>query len=100
MVTHPHPNPPLEGEGLLCLLNPPLEGEGIFSLLPLQGGGREGDGVRKRNAMLKCDKVELRVVQKQLLQNRAGINPKAVEIKPIGSGGINPAPTQQTVCFS
>jgi hypothetical protein len=46
MVTHPHPNPPLEGEG-------------IFSLLHLQGGGREGDGVRKRNAMLKCDKVEL-----------------------------------------
>ena len=37
----------------------PLEGEGIFSLLPLQGGGREGDGVRKHNAMLKCDKVEL-----------------------------------------
>jgi hypothetical protein len=49
MVTHPHPNPPLEGEG-------------IFSLLPLQGGGREGDGVRKRNAMLKCDKVELRAM--------------------------------------
>ena len=47
MVTHPHPNPPLEGEG-------------IFSLLHLQGGGREGDGVRKRNAMLKRDKVELR----------------------------------------
>ena len=46
MVTHPHPNPPLEGEG-------------IFSLLHLQGGGREGDGVKKRNAMLKCDKVEL-----------------------------------------
>ena len=46
MVTHPHPNPPLEGEG-------------IFSLLHLQGGGREGDGVRKRNAMLKYDKVEL-----------------------------------------
>ena len=54
MVTHPHPNPPLEGEGILCLLNPPLEGEGIFSLLHLQGGGREGDGVRKRTAMLKC----------------------------------------------
>ena len=34
MVTHPHPNPPLEGEG-------------IFSLLHLQVG-------RKRNAMLKC----------------------------------------------
>jgi hypothetical protein len=46
MVTHPYPNPPLEGEG-------------IFSLLPLQGGDWEGDGVRKRNAMLKCDKVEL-----------------------------------------
>ena len=58
MVTHPHPNPPLEGEGTRSP-KPPLEGEGIFSLLHLQGGGREGDGVRKRNAMLKCDKVEL-----------------------------------------
>jgi hypothetical protein len=32
-LTHPHPSPPLEGEGIIVLL------------LPLQGGGREGDGV-------------------------------------------------------
>ena len=51
MVTHPHPNPPFEGEG-------------IISLLPLQGGGREGDGVRKLNAVLKCDKVELKNCKK------------------------------------
>ena len=31
---------------------------------PLEGGGREGDGVRKRNAMLKCDKVELKTEAK------------------------------------
>ena len=65
MVTHPHPNPPLEGEGIFSRplkgreFSAASEGEGIFGLLPLQGGGREGDGVRKRNAMLKCDKVEL-----------------------------------------
>jgi hypothetical protein len=34
--THPHPNPPLEGEGgtLRC----------SYRFLPLQGGGQEGDG--------------------------------------------------------
>jgi hypothetical protein len=46
MVTHPPPDLPLEGEGILSF--PPLQGEGL-----------EGDGVRRRNAMLKCDKVEL-----------------------------------------
>ena len=48
----------LQGEGIFS--SSPFKGEGILSLLHLQGGGREGDGVRKRNAMLKCDKVELR----------------------------------------
>jgi DNA mismatch repair protein MutL len=33
-VSHPHPDPPLEGEG-------------IGRLLPLQGGGWEGDGITK-----------------------------------------------------
>ncbi len=35
---HPLPNPPLEGEGTKTL-------SGAIKLLPLQGGGREGDGV-------------------------------------------------------
>jgi hypothetical protein len=42
---HPHPDPPLEGEGKIGLLT--LEREGIIQLLPFQGGGWEGDGVRK-----------------------------------------------------
>ena len=36
-LPHPHPNPPPEGEGIL------------ETLLPLQGGGREGDGVESRS---------------------------------------------------
>ncbi len=36
-LTHPHPNPPPEGEGILT------------SFLPLQGGGQEGDGVMCRS---------------------------------------------------
>ena len=52
-LPHPHPSPPLEGEGaklqvigvaLAMSPSPPLEGEGA-KLLPLQGGGWEGDGV-------------------------------------------------------
>jgi len=49
-LPHPHPNPPLEGEGvqgqgpLLKSLAPHREGLGSSSL-PLQGGGQEGDGV-------------------------------------------------------
>ena len=54
MGTHPHPNPPLEGEAIFSLF--PLQG-GVFR--PETKGGREGDGVRKCNAMLKCGKVEL-----------------------------------------
>jgi hypothetical protein len=36
LYTIPHPHP-----------NPPLEGVGIIRLRPLQGGGWEGDGVSK-----------------------------------------------------
>jgi hypothetical protein len=35
--THPHPNPPLEGEGIQYV--PPLEREGIQYAPPLEGGG-------------------------------------------------------------
>ncbi|MDD2364605.1 MAG: hypothetical protein PHN84_00430 [Desulfuromonadaceae bacterium] len=36
---HPHPNPPLEREGTKTTID-------AFKLLPFQGGGREGDGVK------------------------------------------------------
>jgi hypothetical protein len=60
MVTHPHPNLPLEGEG-------------VFSLLPLQGEGREGDGVTKHNAMVKCDEVELSILMSWQVLSDTGI---------------------------
>jgi hypothetical protein len=47
--THPHPNPPLEGEGIVRV--PPLEGEGIVRVPPLKGEGivrvppLEGEGI-------------------------------------------------------
>jgi hypothetical protein len=35
--THPHPNPPLEGEGIQYV--PPLKGKGSNMCLPLKGRG-------------------------------------------------------------
>ncbi|MBI5485138.1 MAG: DNA polymerase I [Deltaproteobacteria bacterium] len=44
---HPHPNPPLEGEGTLFASFQKEEGPlFVINPLPLQGGGREGDGVK------------------------------------------------------
>jgi hypothetical protein len=37
LLTHPHPNPPLEGEGIVCV--PPLEWEGIVCVPPLEWEG-------------------------------------------------------------
>ncbi len=38
-LPHPHPSPPLEGEGTKTTID-------AFKLLPFQGGGRVGDGVK------------------------------------------------------
>jgi len=37
MVTHPYPNPPLEGEGILSLLNPPLKGREFLAASTFRG---------------------------------------------------------------
>jgi DNA polymerase-1 len=59
MVTHPHPNLPLEGEGTLFAYNPPL----------LQGGGREGNGIQLAPGQLHRTGVLERL--RPLLENPA-----------------------------
>lgn len=64
---HPHPNPPLEGEGPLFS----LPGMSVASdkLLPLQERGREGDGVERQSGQLPRQEVLERL--RPLLENPA-----------------------------
>ncbi len=53
-LSHPHPGPPLEGEGEI--VHAPLPGEAAARglLLPLQGGGWEEDGEDFDSCCLAC----------------------------------------------
>ncbi|MDD2743168.1 MAG: AAA family ATPase [Rhodocyclaceae bacterium] len=60
--THPHPNPPLEGEGARALAD-----EDGFPL-PLQGGGREGDGSIPQLPELDATLTQLETTRRTLTE--------------------------------